>query len=325
MRVCSQIERTFGKRLPLVALLHAPSVEQLAGVLEQEWPEPIPSLVALQSKGSKPPFFWVHGENSNAFLPHHLGPDQPLYGLLQQGRDGTRALYTTIEDIAAYYLRGLRSVQPSGPYFLGGYCVGGILAFEMAQQLRKQAQEVALLLLLDPPPTGHGRSSRSHGERSPSSSRDASLPSGWARRQFRNLALRGPKERLAYIWDGIASRTRGQLTTFTNGVKKVASEVYLATGIERPVSPSLRVRYLNAVHSRAKRNYVPDVYPGRVVVLRTEGGSRDLAVVWGRLAAGGLEIHEVPGQHTEIVFDKSQIQVLATHLKACLDRAQLLE
>ncbi len=322
MRVCGQVEKTFGKRLPPATLFQAPTVEQLAGILgQEESPGPSSSLVALQPNGSKPPFFWVHGETSNAFLPCYLGPDQPVYGLVQQSRDGTRALYTRVEDIATYYLKGLRSVQPHGPYFLGGYCIGGTLAFEMAQQLRRQGQEVALLVLLDPPPAGSGRSSRSLAARFSSSLPDVLLCGDWFSRQFRHLARRRSQERLSYVWDGVRSRTRRQLTKITDRTKTLACHVYLAIGTDYPIHPSLRVRYINAVHSRAKRDYVPQVYQGRLVVLNTEG-SADSERGWRSLAARGVEIHEVPGQHAEIVFKKSTIEGLAKQLKACLDRAQ---
>src|SRR5437764_11327694 len=95
-------------------------------------------------------FFWVNGEVSNALLPDYLGPDQPLYGLVHQTQDGKPWPYTRLEDIAAHYLKVIRTVQSEGPYFLGGFCIGGLLAFEMAQQLHRQDQEVGLLVLLDP-------------------------------------------------------------------------------------------------------------------------------------------------------------------------------
>src|SRR5207253_5358650 len=98
----------------------------------------------------KPPFFWVHGEASDAFLPRYLGPDQPLYGLRHQSEDGTPARYHTVVDIAAHYLSEIRTVQPQGPYFLGGYCFGAMVAFEMAQQLKNQDEKAAFLVLLSP-------------------------------------------------------------------------------------------------------------------------------------------------------------------------------
>jgi len=319
MRLCAQIEKAFGRCIPPTTLLQAPTVEQLAGILGQDGVSaPTSSLVTLQPHGSRPPFFWVHGENSNAFLPRYLGPDQPVYGLVQQSRDGTPARYTRLEDIAAYYLSEMRRVRPEGPYFLGGFCVGGTLAFEMAQQLRRQGQEVAVLVLLNPAP-GPGFFSRA---RSSSPWLEPRLFGEWVCHQWRKLAPLGPREKIAYMWDSVVSRTRGRLTKITDAAKEVACKLYVATGadVNYPVPPSWRSFYINAVHRRARRGYVPQVYPGRVVVFTTEGRG-DPRVLWGRLA-GGLEIYEVPGRHTEIVFNQSQIQGLAMQLKACLDRAR---
>src|SRR5215469_7547862 len=135
--------------------------DELTKLLDKEEPaSPVASLVPLQPRGSKPPFFWVHGDFSNAFLARYLDPDQPLYGFMHQGWDGKPAQYRTIPNMAAHYLSEIRTVQPHGPYFLGGYCFGGILSFEIAQQLREEGQEVALLVLLNPPhftATGHNR------------------------------------------------------------------------------------------------------------------------------------------------------------------------
>ncbi|NJR75191.1 MAG: hypothetical protein HC773_19260 [Scytonema sp. CRU_2_7] len=82
-------------------------------------------------------------------LAHHLGIDQPFYGLQSLGLYGESQPYTRIEDMAAYYIEELRVVQPQGPYLLGGWSMGGIVAFEMATQLQKQGDKVALLALLD--------------------------------------------------------------------------------------------------------------------------------------------------------------------------------
>ena len=106
--------------------------------------------MAVQPNGSRPPFFWVHGDHSVAILPTYLGPDQPLYGLEHQSQDGQPARYTRVEDIAAHYLREVRSEYPHGPYLLGGYSFGAVVAFEMAHQLRRAGEQVDVLFLLDP-------------------------------------------------------------------------------------------------------------------------------------------------------------------------------
>ena len=119
--------RVFGRKLPLSSFFQMPTVRQLARLLSdnvslKSWS----SLVAIQKRGSRPPFFWAHGEASDAFLSRYLDADQPLYGLMHQSEDGQPARFTSVEDIAAHYLSEIRSVQPHGPYFLGGYCFGGL-------------------------------------------------------------------------------------------------------------------------------------------------------------------------------------------------------
>ncbi len=111
-------------------------------------------VVAIQRYGSKQPFFFLHGDwidgASWCFpLAHELASDQPFYALEPYSFDGI-SVPPTFEAIAAFHLKSLRSVQPAGPYLLGGFCNGGLLAYEMARQLHTQGQRVDLLVLMDP-------------------------------------------------------------------------------------------------------------------------------------------------------------------------------
>ena len=154
VRLLAQVEKVSGKKLPLVTLFQAPTVEQLAKILRQEeWKAPWSSLVAIQPLGSKLPFFCVHAAAGNVFfysdLARHLGPDQPFYGLQAQGLDGDQEPCTRVEEMASHYIKEICTVQPEGPYLLGGLSFGGIMAYEMAQQLQAQGQKVGLLVLFD--------------------------------------------------------------------------------------------------------------------------------------------------------------------------------
>jgi len=151
----NEIERAFGKRLPLATLFRAPTIEHLAEALQTvlEQPREWKSLVPIRSDGSKPPFFCIHGAGGNVLLyrdlARHLGEDYPFYGLQSQGLDGQLPPLTTVEAMAKKYLREIREFQPRGPYCLGGYCLGGTIAYEMAQLLRQDGQEVSFVALLD--------------------------------------------------------------------------------------------------------------------------------------------------------------------------------
>lgn len=158
-RLMHCVGQALGMTLPLAVLFQAPTIEKLAAVLQQDalsqhWL----SLVPIQPSGFKPAFFCVHGVGGNVLnlraLARHMNPDYPLYGLQAQGLDGKRPCATSIEEMASHYIREIRTVQPEGPYFLGGYSLGGLIAYEMAQQLSAKGEEVAFVALLDTYPGG---------------------------------------------------------------------------------------------------------------------------------------------------------------------------
>ncbi|HUS35362.1 MAG TPA: amino acid adenylation domain-containing protein [Verrucomicrobiae bacterium] len=149
-----QIEKATGRRLPLETLFQTPTVQRLAIELQragkgEDWS----CLVTLQKSGVRPPLFLVHTTPGDVLgygnLIHHLGDDQPCYGFQALGLKDGGEPHATIEAMAAHYVDLLRKFQPNGPYYLGGWCFGGIVAVEMAQQLRNAGQEVAPLLLME--------------------------------------------------------------------------------------------------------------------------------------------------------------------------------
>ncbi|WNN88257.1 alpha/beta fold hydrolase [Gloeocapsopsis dulcis] len=315
LQLFTQIEKVFGKNLPLTTLLQSPTVEQLAASffsLEKEsvsWS----SLVPIQSSGSKPPFFCVHGLRGGTLgfrnLANHLGSEQPIYGLEARGLDGKHAPFTQVEQMAAFYIKEIRRIQPNGPYFLGGYSFGGTVAFEMAQQLYKQGQKIALLSLFD-----------TYG---PSCFKQLSLLEKLSRHWHNLLRFRH-----AYVRTLVKKRVL-QLS------QKIAIKFYQSLGYT--LSYKLRKANLEAIHNRVQRNYVPQVYPGRVTLFRAinplgkdfyyepdlptpdDWYNRDPEHGWAKLAAGGLEIHDVPGNHMAI-FTEPYVGSLAEKLKACLEQ-----
>jgi phthiocerol/phenolphthiocerol synthesis type-I polyketide synthase E len=149
-----QIEKTFNIKLPIFTLFEAPTITELSEVLRRDSaPAGWSPLVAVQPNGTKPPFFCMHGAGGNVLIYRELskllGDDQPFYGLQSQGLDGNAPPLTRIEDMAALYVKEIRRVRPAGPYLVGGYCLGGTIAYEVAQELQAQGQEVALLAFFD--------------------------------------------------------------------------------------------------------------------------------------------------------------------------------
>jgi len=146
----TRVEQHFGKVIPLKNLFIAPTVALMAELIQEK--KTLPSfthLVPVQPNGSRLPIFCVHGDEANNFLPKYLGEDQPFYAISHQGEDGKPIRLTAVEEMAEHFIREIRMVQPHGPYQLSGYSFGGILAYEIAQQLVKAGEEVPVLVFFD--------------------------------------------------------------------------------------------------------------------------------------------------------------------------------
>ena len=156
------IKTQLGAHLSLATLLQASTIAELATIIDGQKKAPSEtgttsgwnSLVKIKTGDpNRRPLFLIHGAGGNILLyrdlAHHLHPDQPVYGLQAQGLDGSGDYLTSFEEMAARYLREIRAVQPHGPYMLGGYCLGGGISYEMAQQLRQAGEEVALVAMFE--------------------------------------------------------------------------------------------------------------------------------------------------------------------------------
>ncbi len=156
VNLIARLEQEFGQRLPMATLFRRPTVEQLAQELRgQATATSHPLLVPVQPNGAKKPFFCVAGGGGSVMyyqpLALHMGTERPFLGLQAAGLDGDSEPLTTVEDLAALHLAAIKSVQPHGPYLLGGHCFGGSVAFEISQLLRREGEEVELLVLIDVP------------------------------------------------------------------------------------------------------------------------------------------------------------------------------
>ena len=154
VRLLVEIENKFGKRFSSSSLFQGATIEHWASLISQRNGfTPWPAVVALQPRGSKRPFFCVHELSGDILcymnLARHLGQDQPFYALRARGLDGIEEPLGDIRAMAASYNEKIQTVQPKGPYALGGLSLGGVVAFEMAQQLRAKGEAVDLVALLD--------------------------------------------------------------------------------------------------------------------------------------------------------------------------------
>ena len=252
-RLFTRILRTFGEELPLSTLFRSPTVEQLAKELQASGrTADYVTLVPIQENGTRPPFFCVHGGAGSTLFLHQLsrelGVDQPFYGIEPEGLDGKPFQRLTVEQMAAHYLAEIRKVQPTGPYYIGGYCFGGLVAFEMAGMLREQGEQPALVALFSaalrfnhlvapaqptPPPAPRRMGARL--------ARLLSSPI----KSIRNLSM-------ALYWHSLPF------------VRGCTYRFLFALGLHIP--PGMRTMYVVRMLGRAEQNYRPKPYPGSIVL-----------------------------------------------------------
>ncbi|MGH7914386.1 MAG: AMP-binding protein [Candidatus Binataceae bacterium] len=309
LELVSQVESVCGRRLPISSLLRAPTVERQAEILrDASWSPAWPTIVALQPHGDRPGFFCAAGAGTDVLslteLPRHLGYDQPFYGLQPPGQDGQRAPLPTVDSLAASFVREMRGVQPRGPYFLGGSSYGGIVAFEMAQQLMRAEEEVGLLALFDTRAPGYptlrrNAPARFHLFRLLGNSFPQPPERRWS--EIRREMFRIWARRLDIRWRRIAGRALSQ--------------------------ESLYFHFLTAAFA-ATRRYRPLPYRGRITLFRVPAQpSNEIYVTdpllgWGGFAAGELEVVDVEGFHGQPMFREPYVRGLAEKLGDRLRAAQ---
>jgi amino acid adenylation domain-containing protein len=325
VRMVAQLEKTFGRKLPVAAIFQHRTVEQLATLLRSPEPHytPSSSIVEIRGQGKRPRFYLVHGVGGGMFwgysnLSRHLGHDQPLFAFKSRGLDGLPE-WPTVEEMAAHYLSDLRAHQPRGPYLLGGYCFGGIVAYEMARLLKAQGETVALLALINcsPPNTDYERP-RSR------------LSPVWLAKFFANFAYWVScfvfrwtlRERAEFVrWK---LRVRWKRLTGKSGQKGSAVALGDVDQLLDLAAYSEDRRLLWESHVRALAKYRPKPYAGSLTLFRTRGhpmfSSFDRQYGWGQLARGGVEVRMVPGGHGNVLSEPF-VQAVAATLRSCLDRA----
>lgn len=303
VQMMHRVERTCGAKIPLTTLLAGPTIRHLAEALaEQRGADSSSLLVKIQAGGAKLPLFFLQGDlAAGGFyclrLARALGEEQPFYALAPHEFNEPSAP-PTIETMAADYIEKMRAVQPEGPYLLGGYCNGGVVAYEMARQLERRGCRVNLVLLI----AAHGRAG--------------------ARRRF----FYGLVSAAAYLL-GLGAEKRLQVISTLQNWRHRLRRLYRPPPkrFAETVALDKQGRGFNMLqfYSRALRGYVPKRYSGRVALLRPAedfvDDRQDPTSGWGPIAPK-LEVQIVPGGHLSCVTD--HLDVIAGHMKTWLEEAQ---
>ncbi len=330
----NRLQEKLGPQIYTVALFDSPTIAGLARYLGELCPDVIlrlfgdeslpsedgardegrgarkadssPLLACLQPEGTHPPCFMVHPPGGIVVcyqaLAHRLGCERPFYGLRARGLHGEAELPARLEDMAAEYVAAIRAVQSSGPYHLGGWSMGGIVAFEMAQQLLAQGQTVGLLALLDTT-IPVNEANKSYAEDPEDSAREYGLDI-----TLEELDRLGPDEQLPYLWQHVQKLGLVDADTPLPLVQQILDDL----------------KRLFHAHIKLANEYAVRPYPGRITLFRPSESpvavctSRDRG--WGKLA-DEVDVHFVPGHHHSMVKEP-HVEVLARQLQLCLRQAE---
>lgn len=317
VRVFSQIEKVLGRKLPLATLFRAPTIEGIARVIRDDnqtksWS----TIVDIQPKGSRPPFFWIHtlgGDGGGGFfyyrkLAELLGPDQPSFGIRSPQEPFSR-----IEEMARFYIKEIRKFQPEGPYFLGGFCFGGNVAYEMAQQLTAAGEKVGLLVMLESsPPNLHHKQSWS------ATAAKYSLEN--IVENVKDFVHVSHEQRMAML--KTKSKRLGQKFKKTMGAAQESTPVALNQILDLSTYPEGYVTYAET-HWDALTHYHPSPYPGEITLFRAkkQGLTKfNHMMGWDALAEDRVHVTVIPGTH-ESMLQEPNVQIVAARLRNLLEAA----
>jgi aspartate racemase len=312
IRLFGRIEQATGVALPLASLVEEGTIEQMAAAIRDRRRDPnvaatpdqaASHLVRIRAHGSRPPLFCVHGAGGNVLnfrdIARYVAPDRPFYGLQAAGVDGMTQPMTSIEAMAEMYLAELRVVQPRGPYYLSGYCGGGLVSYEMAQRLVAAGERVASLVLIDLYRPG------------------VIVIESQTRRWTRAVFGATPSK--------IVQRLRVKFDRDLVDMRcTLRLRYHLLRGSRVPFE--LREYWLNECFLRAMADYRVVPYPGKLTILRAREvnafyGDPGPDLGWASYARGGIDAHDVPGNHHTMTLEPN-VQELAGKLELCLRTAE---
>jgi thioesterase domain-containing protein/acyl carrier protein len=322
VRLFAKIKKTYQVDLELAVLFEARTVRQLSALIRKTRQPVIAEqknwscLVPLQSNGSRPPLFFMHAIGGDVIfyerLARALGPSQPFYAFRSTLASQESMREPTIEEMASAYIKEMRSLFPQGPYLLGGLSFGGLLAFEMAQQLHAQGVEPGLVILLDASVPGSD------------TPLEASL-------QFSKFWQKLRHDGGSYLMQRAAVKREYWERKYLRMVRLFACSCYKSAG--RPLPVNLRYALMEEMHLRALKRYIFKPYPGKLTLIRATDPRMDVlsrykdpVLGWGNLAEGELDILDVLADHMNLLLEpqvQTVAKTLATLLKQETNSSQL--
>jgi len=309
LRLFEQVEKRFGVYLPVGTLINAPTVEQLVKIIEKKddhaknWSLVVP----IRSTGHKKPLFLIHGGAGNVLLYRELAmclpDDQPVYGIQAQGLNGKDAILTSIEEMAERYVKEIQLVDPEGPYYLGGYCLGGTIIYEMARHLTTAGKRVGLVAMFD---TYREWFELTRAERF----RYLFDNIGF---HVKNIAQASPKGKV----DFIKERGFEAVRRVKRKMAVMASQALHSAGIRK--EPPLII--METVNDAAAMNYVAKPYSGKITVFKPKSVSDivDPYLGWKSVETGGVDLVNLSAYRNGILISPF-VKEMAEELKKRLEQ-----
>lgn len=322
-RMMTEVEKEFGVPIPLVELLENPTVRDLSAVIANKgWKPSWNSVVNMKNSGQLTPLFLVHAIGGDILsyrrLVNYLKDlNRPLYGIRAQGLGGSAEPLESVEKMAAFYLEEIKEIQPQGPYLLGGYSLGGTVAYEMAQQLNGAGEKAAFLamfdtVVLDNLPPALRPSKLAMGL-------DQLCRMGFIIRKFIGLSIPKKREYFAKIINVV----KGFLTSiakrekYINPRKKAENKRW-----QRKPPAFQRVEEINR---KALASYIAHPYAGRIAFFKARQREWSEMVnpepLWRKLTANKLDVYPCEGNHNTILVEPN-VRSLSAGLKNALDQLE---
>jgi thioesterase domain-containing protein/aryl carrier-like protein len=317
MKMQIRLRESYKKDLPLGTIMESPTVESIAAWLH-DYRSKDHSLLVQMTIGltDQHPLFFVHASDGTEWsmqpLAKALGPERPFYCLLGKGHDGSEP-FSTVEEAAGYYLTEIRKIQPQGPYDLGGYCFGGMVAFEMARLLRESGKRVANLFIID----GYNPSFLRFKLSPELLGRLTRFCVRRTRAHFQNIMNLRKRMWLSY---GTA-----RFKAFSNVIRRVVNKSLRSEPrSEAGESPSVLVtatsdrveqilERLKQAGPRASRQFFPKPYRGDAVLFRsserTHDPFEDVHLGWRKIIQGTIESIEIDANHEQLIRNPAVRQI----------------
>ncbi len=295
-KLLMRIERQFQHRLSMANIFQAPTLKAMAALLSKPAPPPPSRLVPIQPEGTRPPLYWLLGGATVRPLAEALGKDQPFFGVaLNHDEERRLATATTLAEFAAPLIAAIREAQPTGPYFIGGWCTAGILAYEIARQLAEDGAEIGLLVMV------HAANPVHYRRITP--------------RQMRVSKIRHHLSALLRLKG--AARRRYALDRLRGMIEPLFDRFHPPQEIEQRLS-------LSRVLDDAALRYETPAYAGDVALFQPADRPDvlDYRPGWREVVRGAFASFEIDGGH-RTMLEPPYVAELAARMNACLRRAQM--